>query len=397
MFHPIQQSDETMLIRSLKQKMETISTSRCIFKVRNDTTFVPKLISIGPYHYESLKVMEEHKWKYSFTFLTRKPNIEARLEKCIKGLKELEHRARLCYDDEMNHLTSEEFVEIMLIDGCFVIELLLRYCVKTLRRRQGDDPFFGLPGKISMLRLDMTMVANQIPYFVLQMLFSLVPIPEQCTMSLNELAFRFFKHIIPGDNSGLRDKFSHHGDHFLDMIRSHLLPVTQNMTPKATNMPNCATNLKKSGLILKENTEHSSALLDIKFTKNNVIQIPHLKIHQQTEALLQNLIKFEQCCIKVGDTKPAYIGSYALLMRNMMCSEKDVRLLEKKGVLTSYMTDRNAIVDMFQRLCDGIELQQNLYGQLCEQVNGYKKKKWIQLGSIFKGKASSICVPRNEI
>lgn len=394
---PIQQSDGS-LVQSIKQKMESICISHSIFRVRNkmnqdnnDSTFAPKLISIGPYHYanESLKVMEEHKWKYSFALLTRKPNLEARLEKCIKGLRELEHRASVCYADKLN-LTSEEFVEIMLIDGCFIIELLIRYSTERLRRQ--PDPFFGHPGKISTLRLDMTMLENQIPFFVLQMLFSLAPTPEQCTLSLNELGFCFFKHIIPGDNSVFKDKFSQHGYHFLDMIRSHLLPVSQKIKPKATTgssskMINCATNLKQSGLILKENTEHPSALLDIIFTKSNVLTIPHLKIQQQTEALIKNLIEFEQCCSQVGDYTPN-ITSYALLMHNLICSEEDVELLEKKGIVTNYVADRSAVVDMFKRVCHDIDLKLNLYGVLCEQVNGYKKKKWIQLSSVFDYKSS---------
>ncbi|CAM8937173.1 unnamed protein product [Rhodiola kirilowii] len=399
---PIQQSDER-LVRSIKEKMENVSLSRCIFRIGNkpnqenddNSTFVPKLISIGPYHYanESLKVLEEHKWKYSFALLSRKPNLEARLDKCVKGLRELEHRARLCYAEADGlHLTSEKFVEMMLIDGCFIIELFIRYGVKILRRR--GDPFFGQPGRISRLRLDMIMLENQIPFFVLQMLFSLAPIPEQCTQSLDELALRFFKPIIPWDNVDIRDKFSQHRYHFLDMILDHLLPVSTKFAPKVTGslssskMIKSATNLEQSGISLKENTKHSNTLLDIEFAKG-VLAIPHLKIQKQTEALLKNLIGFEQCCSSIGGSAPC-ITSYAILMHHLICSEKDVELLEKKGIVGNYAADRKAVVDMFKRsVCSGIDLKENLYAELCEQLNGYKRKTWFQLRrSMFKNKVS---------
>uniref|UniRef100_A0A7N0T748 Uncharacterized protein n=1 Tax=Kalanchoe fedtschenkoi TaxID=63787 RepID=A0A7N0T748_KALFE len=374
---PMKQSAETALARLIREKMENISLPRCICRIgdkldqESSNTLVPKLVSIGPYHYanESLKVMEEHKWHYSFTLLSRKPNLEARLDKCVKGLRELERGARICYADELN-LTSDEFVEIILIDGCFVIEVLMRYGVKGLRRR--GDPFFGRPGKISGLRLDMLMLENQIPLNVLQMLFSLAPIPEQCTtQSLNELAFAFFKSVIPGDHV---EKFGQYGYHFLDMIRDQLLPVSQKLAPRSSKLIKSATNLDKSGLVLKESTEQPGTLLDVKFAKG-YLAIPQLKIQPHTETLLRNLIGYEQC---VGGSTALYVTSYAFLMQHLMRSEEDVELLEKHDIVRNYLGDRKGAVDMFKRVCNGIDLKQNLYGELCEQVNGYERKSWFE-------------------
>lgn len=73
--------------------------------------------------------MEDHKWRYLYALLTRGSNLKVTLDSCVKALRELEHRARLCYEEDIN-LSSDEFLNIMLVDGGFIIELFLKYAVK---------------------------------------------------------------------------------------------------------------------------------------------------------------------------------------------------------------------------------------------------------------------------
>ena len=89
----------------------------------NDNAYDPQIISIGPYHYEKrkgqLRAMEEHKWRYLRDILSRNP--EGSLKWHLVALKELEERARRCYS-EVIKLDTNSFVEMMLLDGCFIIE-----------------------------------------------------------------------------------------------------------------------------------------------------------------------------------------------------------------------------------------------------------------------------------
>jgi hypothetical protein len=86
--------------------------------------YEPNVISIGPYHHgvERLAAMEKLKLKFVRS-LFEQNGLELDLVK--NALGKLEKEARICYSKEKEiPLESDEFVEMMLINGCFVVELL---------------------------------------------------------------------------------------------------------------------------------------------------------------------------------------------------------------------------------------------------------------------------------
>ena len=101
-----------------------------------------------------------------------------------------------CYEEERaaSQLMNSGKV-MMLVDGCFIFEMFLKYSTMSLRRR--NDPVFTPPGMLFDLRSSRMLLENQIPLFILQRLFEVVQIPKQCTHFLTELAFRLIKYMIP--------------------------------------------------------------------------------------------------------------------------------------------------------------------------------------------------------
>ncbi|KAG2407299.1 uncharacterized protein HKW66_Vig0021210 [Vigna angularis] len=72
--------------------------------------------------------------------------LESSLHECVNALSDLEKPARNFYAEELN-LRSNQFIEMMLVDGCFIIELLLKYALKGIRR--SGDPIFVTPGLLN--------------------------------------------------------------------------------------------------------------------------------------------------------------------------------------------------------------------------------------------------------
>jgi hypothetical protein len=111
----------------------------CIFRVHtqlrkvNEKAYEPQLLAIGPYHRgkDDLRLMEEHKLRYLQLLLQRRN--ESSVETYIKAMRELEERAREFYAEPIS-LTSDEFVEMMLLDGFFIIELLRKLARKVSMR-----------------------------------------------------------------------------------------------------------------------------------------------------------------------------------------------------------------------------------------------------------------------
>ena len=264
------------LVSSIKEKLEAVSSLKSIYRVpenlreANEKMYIPSTVSIGPLHHgkEGLKYMEDRKWHYLFTLLSRQPNqLESSLHEFVNALSDLEKPARNFYAEELN-LTCNQFMEMMLVDGCFIIELFLKYSLKDIRSR--GDPTFSTPGLLNRVRCDLILLENQIPFLILQRLFQivLIPIQYELTLTLCELAVRFFRKMLPGDKDIVNEKFSQEGYHLLDLIRQCYLPTYARVMSKISvsqgDLENeSATKLKKDGI--KSKSSKAKSLLNIKF------------------------------------------------------------------------------------------------------------------------------------
>ncbi|GMP55745.1 hypothetical protein CsSME_00020476 [Camellia sinensis var. sinensis] len=110
-------------------ELTLIPSERCIFRVHdvlrneNKKAYEPEVVAIGPYHHgkDNLQPMEEHKLRYLKRLLNRRNETSA--ERYIVAMRESEQKARKSYADPTS-LDSNKFVEMMLLDGCFIVELL---------------------------------------------------------------------------------------------------------------------------------------------------------------------------------------------------------------------------------------------------------------------------------
>ncbi|KAL6008806.1 hypothetical protein ACLOJK_022032 [Asimina triloba] len=97
-----------------------------LLRQANEKCYQPQLFSFGPYHHgsEELNPMEEVKFEHLQALLARNPKLE--LKDYVREIRALEAQARECYADKIG-LESEEFVGMMVLDGCFLVEWFLFY------------------------------------------------------------------------------------------------------------------------------------------------------------------------------------------------------------------------------------------------------------------------------
>ncbi|KAL7144360.1 hypothetical protein ABFS83_07G006300 [Erythranthe nasuta] len=370
-------NDNITLQSSIKEKMESISLSHCIYKVHeqlfrgNENNYFPSLVSIGPFHYgnETHKLMQDKKWRYLNTLLNRKPYSDATLDTCIRALRRMEQKSRNFYGEKIE-MASDNFVEMMLIDGCFIIELFLEFAFKSLRRR--DDVCFGTNDVIFKLRCDLVLFENQVPFFVLEKLFHLVPIPKECTMSLVELSLFFFRKLIPENHAQFPRKVSSPPQtlHLLDLIRQHFLPTSPQILSSSNTQRNIphATNLDSLGIRVKRAISESP--LNVSFYDGE-LKIPSLEIHSYTEILFRNLIAMENhypACSK-------HVTSYVTLMERLIQSNRDVRFFRNKEIIIDGHEREGEIVFLFQKLHMDLNVKEFYYNGLCEEISGYQSRR----------------------
>lgn len=380
---------DNILATDIREQLRTLPplpSQCCIFRVPNTLrqlnkeAFLPRALSIGPFHHgkQSLQAMEVHKWQYLNALLKRKT--ETSLEDCVKAMRELEERTRNCYAETIN-LSSDEMVKMLILDGCFIIELFLKNKIKDLR--DIDDPIFNVTMLFTDLHRDILLLENQLPLFVLNRLFDLIignNNPENMGNSILELTHFFFSSKILGkfEPELLTRASQSQVKHLLDLLRIWLVPSSPrkkqwNVKGRSRFEFICSVEeLQEAGAKFKMG--NGSCLMDIKFM-NGVLEIPPLRITDNTDSLLRNLIALEQCCNRCT---PRHITDYVILMENLINSPKDVHILKQYEIINNFLGDNREVSDLFKRLGKEVVFNSEkfYFSSLCQEVNAYRKTRW---------------------
>ncbi|KAH7661408.1 hypothetical protein IHE45_15G061300, partial [Dioscorea alata] len=361
-----------------------------IFKVpdnirRNETkTYDPFVASIGPYHYHASQrgtklAMQNHKWRCVRWLLSRyqrRQQATVLLDKCLLAMKALDIEVRSCYSKAVYYLGPHKLASIILLDGCFIIHLLLKQVTK--KPEEIERPLLGMQWIWNLVLYDLLKLENQIPFFIIKTLFNVLRTPADESIDLPKLALQLFSGF--GLSSAITNTKSAH--HLLHLFHQSLIPsgdhnqlyLAQTQTQMANEWIPSATKLRLAGIkFAKKNT--ASSFLDFS-NKIGAIEIPELFLYDynNTYALFRNLIGFEQCY----PGAKSYISSYTTFMNCIIDGPKDVHLLELKGILINQLRRQDSVVKLFNQLCDQIQCSSddNYLQDLFIEVKKYTESRW---------------------
>ncbi|XP_038715035.1 UPF0481 protein At3g47200-like [Tripterygium wilfordii] len=133
-----------------------------ILKRHNPEAYVPNAFSIGPWHHDqkNLKPAEEIKLNYLQRLISRSRSPEKRLKEFIEAIAKVEKDVRAHYAEPID-MSIEDFVKLLVIDGCFIIELFRKHSDEKLRDEY--DPIFDMSCMLEYLFHDLILLENQIP------------------------------------------------------------------------------------------------------------------------------------------------------------------------------------------------------------------------------------------
>ncbi|XP_015071397.1 putative UPF0481 protein At3g02645 isoform X2 [Solanum pennellii] len=361
-----------------------------IFKVNvglresNPDAYTPKMVSIGPYHNgkPQFRPMQKNKLLYLRRFLRRKERID--VDSCIKGLEE---EARNCYDDiEDLSIGSREFCEMLLLDGCFVVEFIRERF--EIGPRQEDEIIKSDIGCIyNQILRDLMLLENQLPFFVLNKLHEKTKQDDELPLAIQAvISFTFFvdleKLINQRKYEPLKKIASNAGDikHLLHAV--HILSCHGNPTKTSKDdttwskaMPN-ATELSEAGVRFSNHTNSNNNLFDIKF-EDGLMTIPCFKVADETESFLRNLIAYEQLSLEV---QPKYFSDFAVFMDHLIDSDKDVNLLRQKGIIKRRMGENKDVSSLFNKIGNGVTMYSTFYyDNECLKASQHCQKRFNRL------------------
>ncbi|OAY70494.1 putative UPF0481 protein [Ananas comosus] len=162
-----------------------------LIRERNKELYEPRMVAIGPYGCRDEPSLRETEWlkqRYLQSFRSRSG--DSRINYYKAKIRELEPKARRCYFEPVK-LNAKKFVEMLLLDGCFILEFLIKWY-------QGNkDDLFAADWSLPLIRDDLLLLENQIPLFVLDELFELVTptLDSEIPSTLMELLVKFLKSI----------------------------------------------------------------------------------------------------------------------------------------------------------------------------------------------------------
>ena len=135
-------------------------------------------------------------------------------------------------------------------------------------------------------------------------------------------------------------------------------------------MTRSLTELREAGVKFK--VASTKDLLDIQFTAG-VLEIPCIKVTEDTEAFFRNIIAFEQCHCELR-----YIGDYIVIMDSLINTPHDVELLVNCGIMKIMLADNIEAAMLFNNLAKEIlyDSDEFPYSLLCEELNAYCKVRW---------------------
>ncbi|CAK9162400.1 unnamed protein product [Ilex paraguariensis] len=221
---------------------------RSIYKVPtfiadlNKKVYSPHAVSFGPYHHGEppLKPVESHKKRSLLHFLENRAKVP--LETIFDSFTKVEKELKDSYDslDPKWQSDQEGFLKLMIVDGCFMLEIF-RAAIQTPADYDAEDPIFGNHGKLHIMpfiKRDMLMLENQLPMLVLH---NLLAISKKDDKPVQKLILNFCDparqnlpamgnclHVLDMYRKSLFTKDSHHDSAFVS------ISMTGTVTPTGT-------------------------------------------------------------------------------------------------------------------------------------------------------------------
>ncbi|RDY14088.1 UPF0481 protein, partial [Mucuna pruriens] len=357
----------------------------------NEAAFKPKDVSIGLLHRKTMghiQLMEETKWHYVNNFFNRERieaqnrRLEERLQDCNTLIPDLlimtlaSYGPDILVERHVRHglagiillegrniqLERQELAKIIIVDGCFLLELLIRLVDFMNNTSYSNDPIQQDEEKMMSIMNDIIKLENQIPLFVLKELY---------------------RKVFPNDNDidndhrvaniictafGYPEVNNLEGLHVLHLL--HLSSVKENQQERKCvhkDLLRCASRLRANGITIKAaNTVGVRHKLvdwfdfEINFD-NGVLQIPPLVVKETTEVRWRNLIAWEQ---SRSEIKCKYT-SYALFFQGLICCKHDIELLEEKEIIVNMgKKSEEELLNLFEKISKGAEYMDLSYEEI---------------------------------
>jgi hypothetical protein len=372
--------------------------------------YTPGLVAIGPLHAGGLRLRPGYRMKMAYLHsLISRGHQDASthlavIQEYVRLVAAREREARAMYAaEDVDGLSAEDFIQMMVLDGCFVIEHLVNVAVGH------DEPsLHGTPFGPAQLAVDLILAENQLPFFVLVDLIRHTRLPEFETTGYDPpvLLMKLLLYYLAGEKGRDMSDALPRADgvsHILHLLHTTVTAARTRWVPPPSvqdsavvgTAQEAARLLRRLPLLLlvpllypilpeerrwsasysREDLPSASDLkrMWVRFTKarssggkppgggiasvlgpvplavrlehEDCLRLPRLRIEFRTAPLLLNLIAFEQA----AEQRAGDVSAYAWLMAKMVQSPEDAGVLAAAEVVQSSNNESKEDVARFFR------------------------------------------------
>ncbi|PIN17305.1 hypothetical protein CDL12_10041 [Handroanthus impetiginosus] len=348
---------------------------------RNRHDYIPKMVSIGPYHEGNPELLYAEFFKIKALERFREAH-EPETLLCHLVIKSKIPEIRDIYQRGSTDRYSDDRLALnMLLDALFIAIFMLEY-IAAERGNMAEYPslvniarmrdYFG-PLSISLVVRDMCLVDNQIPIWIVVLLLSTI-VPDRGDEA--KILRGYVSLVLFGELYSAKISVPEWADesilHLFDLFYGVLAvfvhePVEETRSGHVNSFgvsrfPSCLkakgdlkilghsfrslTELKAKGIHLKLSPTQS--LLDVKFKSNFMyaeLQLPTLSTCLDTKTLFLNMMCYE---LDPQTLSRGVMISYINLMKLLIMKPKDVKELREKNILLGFRGSDEEIVKMYQ-------------------------------------------------
>ncbi|XP_076958432.1 UPF0481 protein At3g47200-like [Bidens hawaiensis] len=328
--------------------------------------YVPKVVSIGPYHFGNSKLESVEKLKPVFTkrLLSNEETLRSLYKKL--GEPQMVQELRNFYEENTTSVFSNKvFTKMMLLDCCFI----LYYIQYIFGEKPESCPELKIH-EIVFVRQDLFLLENQIPFKILNEAVKLLkidclskikPFIKGNILASGKSKRKWLESIlcILNDQSCREEQkmelFDKEPDHILHLLHRTLtkkVNVSKNNNLKPRNNYKCTfrnvNELMDVGIHFKPSDTMS--LSHMKFTNgrwwfSTAVELPPITVDDSTKPMLLNLIAYEMC-----SNDEAWVTSYVCLLDSLIDQPEDVKALRKVGVLENSLGSDKEVAKLFNEI-----------------------------------------------
>ncbi|XP_015697683.1 UPF0481 protein At3g47200-like [Oryza brachyantha] len=376
-------------------------------KMTNPDAYQPQLVALGPFHHgePALQPMEAHKRRAVEGLVNRcgKPK-----EEFLAAVEEIAEQLRDAYEDLDEEWRGERFVELMVTDGCFLLEITMMFLLGgDINGYEPEDPVYSRHGCLYLDTVisDMLVIENQLPLLLLQKL-TFVAGPETFPDEDGDIHRQVIQ-LLLADTITPTTPVNDIGVHALDVLQKIISGTCQNLEGSVEGSPHrsksstelqplagdldvrsdqhvkqydhstpsprmrTAAELHEAGIHFKVSTGFGFA--DTVSFKGRVLHVPKIRLYDNAERMFLNLMAFERLHPGAGND----VNSFVWFMDELINTAKDVRLLKSKGIIEHGLGSDKAVADLINKtLTKGAVMGSYSLNEVIKEVDAYCKKPW---------------------